>query len=174
MLDWLIANRGDSNYTLWDTHPKLSTIQETTVPNFTFTVVRNPWDRMISMYHYMKNIAINQGSQWIKLNNITKDNFPTFEEWLLSIEERIIPTDYWFKGTTCQMAWIDKPVDLVIRYENLSEEFIKIQDVFNCSIPLPHLYSSGRSNYKDYYTTTSKKFVEQFSLPDIETWKYQF
>jgi hypothetical protein len=174
LLDWLITNKGASEHTKWDVHPKLSTIQEHRTPNFTFTVIRNPWDRMVSMYHYMKNIAIHEGSQWLKLNNITENNFPTFEQWLLSINNSAIPDDYWFKGSTSQKDWIDRPVDLVIRYENLADEFVKIQDAFKCNVPLPHLYSSGRSNYQDYYTTETKKFVEQFSLPDIEEWKYQF
>lgn len=174
LLDWLITNKGNSEHVKWDTHPKLSSILFNRVPNFTFTVVRNPWDRMVSMYFYMKNIAINEGSQWLKLNNITRENFPTFEEWLYSIEDSAIPTDYWFKGSTCQAEWIDGTVDLTIRYENLADEFVKIQEAFNCNIPLPHLYSSGRSHYADHYTDSTRKFVEQFSERDIETWKYQF
>ena len=174
LLDWLITNKGNSEHVKWDIHPKLSTIQDNRTPNFTFTVIRNPWDRMVSMYHYMKNIAINEGSQWLKLNKINKSNFPTCEQWLHKVDDSLIPADYWFDGSTCQVEWMDRPIDLIIRYENLAKEFTKIQDAFNCNITLPHLYSSGRSNYRDYYTDETRKIVEQFSIKDIEELKYQF
>lgn len=174
LLDWLITNRGNSEYVKWDTHPKLSTILENRTANTTFTVVRNPWDRMVSMYFYMKNIAINEQSNWLALNKITKDNFPSFEEWLYKTEDSLIPEDYWFKGSTPQVEWVDRPVDIVIRYENLAEEFVKIQQEFKTSAPLPHLYSSGRSDYKDYYNDTTRKFVERINEADIDYWKYSF
>jgi hypothetical protein len=174
LLDWLISNRGNSEYVSWDTHPKLSTVLKDKIPNTTFTVVRNPWDRMVSMYFYMKNIAINEGSKWLALNNITQENFPSFDDWLYRTEDSLIPSDYWFKGSTPQLEWIDGPVDIVIRYENLAEDFVKIQEAFNCNIPLPHLYSSGRGNYADYYNDNTRKFIEKICQADIDNWKYSF
>jgi chondroitin 4-sulfotransferase 11 len=178
MIEWLITNKGKSQHDEWDTHPLLSTIHEHRTPNFTFTVVRNPWDRIVSMYFYMRKIAFNPGrkqsSKWLKLNKITQENFPTFQDWLYNINNSIIPNDFWFLGSTCQTTWIDRPVDLIIRYENLEKEFVKIQEVYNTRYPLPHLYKSLHNNYKEYYTDETKHFVEKTFEEDIDTWKYTF
>lgn len=174
MLDWLINNRGASEYVKWDTHPKYSTIIENKDNNFSFTVVRNPWDRMVSLYHYFKNIAVHEGSQFLKLNAVNMETYPTFNEWILKINTFKIPSDYWFDGATNQQEWLDGPVDLIIRYEELSGKFKQVQAIFDCNIELPHIYASGRGNYKDYYTDESRKFVAKLCEKDIDFWKYSF
>jgi hypothetical protein len=174
LLDWLINNKANSNHIKWDIHPKLSTIIDTRISNFTFTVIRNPWDRMISMYYYFKNIAISEGSRFLALNNITADNFPTFDRWLMEMDSYIFPEEFWFKITTPQVEWIDKDIDLVVRYENLETDFSKLQEAFTCYLPLPKLYVSGHLPYRDYYNGTTKKIVEKISELDIDRWQYQF
>jgi hypothetical protein len=174
MLDWLIRNVGNSEYVKWDIHPKLSTVLEERNTNFSYTVVRNPWDRMVSMYHYFKNIAINEGSRFLALNNLTADNFPTFESWVMNLDDFKVPEPYWFNAKTPQIDWIDQPIDLVLRYEHLAEDFKQIQALYNCSEPLPHIYYSGRGHYADYYNDTTKQIVAQVSEADIETYRYTF
>lgn len=174
MLKWLEENRGNSEFVKWDIHPKHSTIAQDRAKHFSFTVVRNPWDRMVSMYHYFKNIAMFEGSRFLALNNVTSDTFPTFEEWVQHVHEFQIPEPYWFNGCTAQAEWLDVPVDLVIRYENLANEFVHIQNAFRCNLPLPHIYASGRTGYKDYYNDVTKNIVGKLSERDIDIWKYQF
>ena len=175
MLEWLRNNSEGNIYTDWDTHPKLSVIRENRVPNFTFTVVRNPWDRAVSLYFYMKTIAFHEGSKWLKLNKITEDNFPSFEDWTKNLLDFKNPPEFWFNGLTQQIDWIDTPIDLTIKYENLNTDFIKIQEVYNCSNPLPNLHVSIREReYKQYYNETTKKLVAKNFEKDIDTWKYYF
>jgi hypothetical protein len=174
MLNWLEKNNGSSECEKWDIHPKYSTILEGRKKNYSFTVVRNPWDRMVSMYHYFKNVAMYENSRFLALNNLTTDNFPTFDEWVFMLDKVDVPPDYWFTGQTPQVDWLDSPVDLIIRYENLNEEFLVIQEIMKCPTPLPHIYSSGRSNYKDYYNDATRKEVERISEKDIDTWKYSY
>jgi hypothetical protein len=171
ILDWLRTNKGNSNIVEWQTHPKNSELPK---GNYSFTVVRNPWDRMVSAYHYLKNISLPEGSSWLKLNNITQENFPSFENWIRNLQYYQNPSTYWFRPETQQSEWLDVPVDLVIRYENLQEDFRQIQHQFNCNIPLPHIYASGRKSYKDYFTSDTRKIVTKFSQVDIETWKYLY
>jgi hypothetical protein len=175
MLDWLESNKGNSSIVKWDIHPKHTSILKNKIPNFSFTVVRNPWDRAVSMYFYMKTVAIHEGSKWLKLNNINVGNFPTFESWLLNLKDFQNPADYWFNGLSQQVEWIDTSVDLIIKYENLNSEFVKVQSVYKCFEPLPNLYVSTRNkDYKQYYNDTTKNFILRNFEKDIETWKYQF
>ena len=176
MLDWLESNKGDSSITKWDVHPKHTSIVKNKIPNFSFTVVRNPWDRAVSMYFYMKTIAaVHEESKWLKLNKITKENFPPFSNWLFNLKDFQNPHDFWFDGLSEQVEWLDAPVDLIIRYEDLNKEFIKIQTSYNCFAPLPMLYVSKRDrDYKQYYNDSTKKFISQTFEKDIEILKYQF
>jgi hypothetical protein len=129
---------------------------------------------MVSAYHYLKNISLPEGSGWLELNNITIENFPTFETWVCKLEHYENPTAYWFRPETPQTEWIDVPVGITLRYENLNEGFGKIQEMFDCAVQLPHHYNSGRGNYKDYYSDVTRKIVERLSESDIDMWKYQY
>lgn len=174
MTEWLIANKGESEHRYWEEHPKLSTLRELNPNNYTFTIVRNPWDRMVSSYHYMKNISLKEGSGWLKLNEITEDNFPTFDYWVRNITEFKSPDVYWFGPHTSQAEWIDCNIDLIIRYENLETDFEYLQRAFNTTAPLSHIYNSGRTHYRDYYTDETKRIVEKLYEDDIDIWKYQY
>lgn len=174
MTEWLMASKGDSESVTWDTHPKLSEIRERRPSNFSFTIVRNPWDRMVSSYHYMKNISLQEGSSWLKLNNISEDNFPTFDFWVKHITEFLSPDTYWFGPHTSQAEWIDCNVDLILRYENLQTDIMSLQQAMRSTVPLPHIYNSRRTNYKDYYTDETRKIVEKLNEDDIDIWKYQY
>jgi hypothetical protein len=171
MLNWLRTNKGNSNAVEWETHPKHSKLP---IGNYSFTVVRNPWDRMVSAYHYLKNISLPEGSSWLKLNSIDEENFPTFDSWIKNLKNYANPSAYWFRPETQQSEWIDTPVDVVLRYENLQKDFKQIQHQFNCYLPLPHIYASGRTNCRDYFTSETKQIVSRLSELDIETWKYLY
>jgi hypothetical protein len=175
MIDWLLTNQGESQHIKWDTHPKHSTLLEQIPnPNFTFTVVRNPWDRMVSMYHYMKDIAVNEGSKWLELNNISSGIFPTFDYWITNLDSFQVPAAYWFNGLNSQIEWIDRSVDLIIRYEKLEEELEQVRDVINLRVPFPHHYKSKHTYYTDYYTSNTRNLVDKIFEKDIELFKYTF
>lgn len=158
----------------WESHPKNSVLKTVGPNNKTFTVIRNPWDRMVSAYHYLKQISLPEGSSWLQLNDIREDNFPTFEEWITNLHNYKNPDAYWFRPETMQSAWIDAPVDIIIRYETLETDFKIVQDLFKCDTSLPHHYKSKRSNYKDYYNDVTKSIVAKLNEADIETFKYAY
>lgn len=173
ILDWV--RKSNSNIIQeWESHPKNSTLKSVCPNNITFTVIRNPWDRMVSAYHYLRQISLPEGSSWLKINNINEDNFPTFEEWICNLNNYKNPEHYWFRPETSQGQWIDLPVEIFIRYENLEEDFKQVQDLFNCKNPLPHFYKSNRSSYKDYYNDQTKDIVTKFNEEDIDVFKYTY
>lgn len=171
ILDWLRSNAGVSDIVEWESHPKHSQLPS---GNISFAVVRNPWDRMVSAYHYLKKISLPEGSSWLRLNNITENNFPTFDEWVKNLHNYNNPDAYWFRPETQQIEWIDRPVDIIIRYENLRVDFKQIQEHYKCGIELPHHYDSGHTMYIDYYTDETKKIIAKISEADIDTFKYQY
>lgn len=173
ILDW-VRNATLHVHEEWESHPKHSTLKDLYPTNISFTVIRNPWDRMVSAYHYLRQISLPEGSSWLKLNNITQDNFPEFKDWVLNLEYYDNPVAYWFRPETPQSAWIDAPVDIIIRYETLEQDFVRIQELFSHHVALPHYYKSKRSNYKDYYDDVTKSIVAKLNEQDIDSFKYTY
>jgi hypothetical protein len=182
---WLIKNKGESKETIWYNHPKMSDINS---KNFTFTVVRNPWDRMVSMYFFLKNWTNpmpnskydknSYSSERLRiLNGYDSNFFPEFDEWILKTDSfKLSPWLKWNINMQ-QTSWIDRPVDLIIRYEKLNESFEKIQNIMNISEPLPIELSTlnvYRTYYKDYYTNKTQDIVYELFKHDITQLNYEF
>jgi chondroitin 4-sulfotransferase 11 len=173
---WLAENAGNSLISEFEGRPAFSKILKNNKRNFSFTVVRNPWDRVVSVYHFLKNIILEdyKDSEWAAVNQYTKETFPVFDTWVKSLEDLKYSPDMLFTIYTQQVNWIDAPVDKILRFETLSEEFNCIQSEYSCTVQLPSLFVSGHTAYTDYYTDETKKIVANIYMQDIDELKYTF
>ena len=155
-----------------------------------FTVVRNPWDRMVSEFCWQSGTGDKQiATPW---GNKTA----TFKEFLLMVKDS--PTDHHNLNQVCQFdTWYrrqevkdghlntqasfvlspsgEKLVQHIIRLEQLSEEFLQILSKLNLPIePLPHLNKSSRTKYQDYYDQESIDIVATRFKDDIELFNYNY
>ena len=140
---------------------------------YKFTIVRNPWDKVVS--HYKYKIKINQAN--------LKDNPISFSEWVkktYGIHKDIVyyNNPRWFMP---QIDWLldDKEelnIDFVGRFENLTTDFQIIADKIGVDSELPHLNASSsiRPNYKEFYDEETKEIVQEFFQKDIEIFQYYF
>jgi len=176
---WLKDHQGISSYSESYHHPKLEEL--TNDPKFSFTIVRNPWDRTVSFYHWLKNIEIpNPNSSYTSseaqtllnnLNNISA--WPSFEDWIENIESFKMFTGWWFTPATPQTEWTNG-VTSILRYENLDEDFKQIQTLFDTSDSLPKLLITDHKHYRDYYNDNTRNIIARLFEKDIDTWKYTF
>ena len=88
---------------------------------FSFTITRNPYYRTISEYFYINKNFYN--------NPIENFNEDYFVKWL---KEDLIQFNLDHKLP--QSTFIDKPVDLIIKLEELEEEYQKLNTKFNTSL----------------------------------------
>ena len=103
---------------------------------FTWCVVRNPWDRIVSGYHYY----VGKDARILRKNNIE-----SFEQFLRMKK--------WGKTLTTSMCtFAPQNIDLIIRFENLNEEFQQIQKFYNVNRKLPRKNQSEHKHYSKYYT----------------------
>ena len=102
---------------------------------WSFCCVRNPWDRTVSWYNFLKG----QGKMPI-----------SFEEYMDLIMRGETSAKY-IAAVKGQIAFVDN-VDYVLRWENLLEDFKVVQDKVNCHVPLIHINKSRRTKYTNYYT----------------------
>lgn len=139
---------------------------------FKFCFVRNPWERLVSLFFYLK-----------KSRYLVQPN-DSFADFCLRIQrEDIAPVGlYNSKGLSqCnpQTDWIfDKNgtifVDYIGRYENLDADVEEICRIIGVKGSLPHINKSSHGDYKLYYDDKTKKIVEQVYEKDIELLKYRF
>lgn len=174
---WLINNRGNSSVKSWYNHPKLSDMNPSGV---SFTVIRNPWDRIVSLYHFSKNVKVqgypNISNEWAQnyinhLNGYTE--WPNFETWVINLENFKMPEIFPFTILTPQTLWVDN-VDIVLHYEKLDTEFAKIQQLLNCYNPLLKENSSERNDHKYMHTSKTKDLIYKWFKEDINKWRYEF
>ena len=126
---------------LRDHHPEAAS-------RFSFTFVRNPWDRLVSYVHSVR------GNTW---------EMPT------QFDDYVPQVNYIMDETGNAL------VDFIGRYENLEEDFHTICVRIGIPTPpLPHLNPSMHRNYRAYYDEDAKRLVAEHYAADIDRFGYSF
>jgi|WetSurSiteA1Bulk_404760.scaffolds.fasta_scaffold00439_14 hypothetical protein len=124
---------------------------------FTFSFVRNPFDRMASTYHYFINMK--SGHEWYVGKNIgiseLLKKYPTFQEFCLDFKRLKLAKDRHFLP---QWNWVcdesrNVLVKFVGRYETLERDVNTAAGMvgYRNKILLPHENRSVHEDYRNYY-----------------------
>ena len=137
---------------------------------YTFTVVRNPWDKVVSHYHYrlLRNrtdLATNPISfkEWVHLTYGAQDSF------YYDAPKLFMPQVDWLCDRDGKIV-----VDFICRFENLNSDFANVCARLNLNVSLPHVKASNRGHYTDYYDEETSEIVKAWFKKDIETFGYVF
>jgi hypothetical protein len=130
---------------------------------FSFGFVRNPWSRLVSLYHYKR--ATTPGD----LHRFDM----RFDDWIAQLEdeEPQIPsqTRFLFSSEGKQL------VSYIGRFETLPEDLDNIGDKIGISFAsLGHLNTTQHGHYRDYYDPRTEQIVRRLFAPDIEHFGYAF
>lgn len=136
-----------------------------------FAVVRNPFDRTVSMFQFAKENKL--GDLYGESNNFS------FEKFCEIMNENHANNTKDFIATHQQVEWFEGAFqpNFILRFENIKNDFKEMLDL--CEIKhinpdIPHENASKRSDYKDYYNSNTKKIVEKIFEKDIDTFKYTY
>jgi hypothetical protein len=182
---WLIAAMGNSQAIEETGSPTITYMKENYNVQWSFAVVRNPWDLWVSAYfHTKKQLETNKSDDilysegldecFLSMRN-SQQQMISFEEFLMIVDadsKKEIMVDA--RISNSMSDYLRGGVDLVLRFENLNKEFSAVQEKFNSNIPLPYLNSSIHANYQSYYTPTTKNLIYKLFKEDIDRWGYTF
>ena len=148
---------------------------------FSFGVVRNPWDRLVSAYFYEMKVAkfrlkcIEENRPEVKPQKqgwTKKFNMGTLSRLEKGFGHFVVSKRYGpCEHTQCFFL---NGVDRVLRLENIENDFKKIQQRFNCFVPLAVENTTEHKNYRKYYTKKTEKIVREYFAEDIEKFSYEF
>jgi hypothetical protein len=146
---------------------------------FKFTFVRNPWDRLVSAYNFLKSGGMSTAdNRWIEKNLF---NFHDFDNFVLrGIKRKNIKKYLHFRP---QHEYVCEPrnkrprVNFIGFYENIQNDFNYVKQKLGISTSLIKanvIQSNGKGDYKEYYTPATKKIVSDVYKKDIEIFGYDF
>jgi Sulfotransferase family len=133
---------------------------------FKFSFVRNPWDMLVSTYHWWLETSWDDEkgtSQKIK-------DLKNFEEYVLSP---------YCRKRGCFEFLTDREgnvlVDFVGKQEYLEQDFAYICGKVGLpNIDLPHRNASQHMSYMEYYDQELRKVVRRRFVKDVKTFNYSF
>ena len=128
---------------------------------FKFTIVRNPWDKVVSdcFYNVKKGLLVGEPL--------------VFEKYVRSIVDN---NDRWKMPMIDWLTWEDSVVvDFIGKLENFQEDFNTICD--KIGIPrqeLRHKNKSKHKHYTEYYDDETREIVAEKYAKDIKYFGYEF
>jgi hypothetical protein len=137
---------------------------------FKFTVIRNPYDRALSLYEYSRDPRI-----------AVIPEHTAFVDVLKKVKRKIpAPGLYRSRGLSQwnpQVRFMgDVQFDFILRFERLKGDFAKLCDILQmCPRDLAHKNASrGDHDYRKEYTQEARSLVEEIYAADLMQFDYTF
>ena len=145
---------------------------------FKFTITRNPWDRTVSAFFYLKYLAqtlsvrkslIRCAGELINPN----ETFKNFIKTKLAIHGSHINAH--FHNQHPNAFFRNKPfVDYIAKFENIKKDWAYIASKIDTNPILPHDNKSEHKHYTEYYDNECIQIVKKIYQKDIELLEYDY
>jgi hypothetical protein len=157
---------------------------------YSFGLVRNPWDRMVSAFKWKSKIEDKNEMNFrryvvMKLGN---DGCGQKRHGPRNMKNREKPPEHSFRDGQDAFRHLmpqtrfvydlkgNVMVDFLGRYETFEEDHNKLREELNLPkgrVPISNV-SKCKTNYKEFYDSESKKIVAKYYEEDIDNFKYTF
>ena len=144
--------------------------------SYSFGFVRNPWDRMVSAFQYLKHKPISDDDK--RWATQTLAPFDTFEDFMIAMERpifrnRVVGWRHFKPQWHFLTNWSGRDaVNYVGRFETLAKDVEIIGQAIGVKPNLTFQNSTQREPYWTYYTAESRKRVAQIYAKDIARYGY--
>lgn len=142
---------------------------------FKFTFVRNPWDRLVSTYFFLKGGGVNEIDRRFAAENLARyDSFTAFVEGWLSEQNvwswvHFKPQHYFICDANLRVR-----MDFVGRMENIADDFRAICRRLDVTAELKWTNRGDHEPYRHYYTDALRERVAAIYADDIAIFGYRF
>ena len=127
---------------------------------WSFGVVRNPWERLVSFYAFLRLRERISGKI-------------SFQSWLVSSPRRVDRVK-----RTAQSSWLcdgDRQiVDTIFRFEHLDKVQKALSEHLGQRITFAWYKKTDHGDYPDFYDARTRAWVERVHAEDIERFGYEF
>lgn len=144
-----------------------------------FTIVRNPFDRMASLFCHLSGPR--QERQWSSFREMMADIDTNWDQYMRPRYGQLTfwPGDKYLLGPNGNLL-----ADKFIRFENFKREIVDVCEQLGIKIPLedydtkpgryPHVNRSDRKPYQEYYDDFCKEVVERRYGWELSEFGYGF
>ena len=144
---------------------------------FRFATTRNPWERVVSAFSWLKSNAMN------RIKNSQDQSEYTFERYVQYLaSDRVEMTHYrnnsQWTHPNCVMDYItvdgEVRVDYICSMDTMQRDFEFVRELLDCKPTLPHANKSSHEDYRTYYTDATAEKVGKIFRKDVEFFGYRF
>ena len=134
---------------------------------FAFTLVRNPWDRMVSYYHWLRDQSFDHPAVALA-QQMVFDDFAQAPHVRASM--RASPARHYMTDA----AGVER-CDAYIRLEAFDQDAAPLWAHLGFALDLPRANASVRgSDYRAYYSDAARTAVAEDCAEDIQRFDYRF
>jgi hypothetical protein len=142
---------------------------------FKFTIVRNPWDRLVSAFHFLKGGGFGEADRaWAEAELGRHEDFDGFVRGWLNASN--IWKWYHFRPQYHYMLEKHRVIELdfIGRFESLESDFAWIAERVGARCTLPSINAGRHEPYTEYYCAATRDIVASVYAKDIAVLGYTF
>lgn len=134
---------------------------------FVFTLVRNPWDQVVSYYHWLKEQRFDHPA-------VAAAKALGFSEFLADPGTQAAFANDRAAAYVSDGNGVDR-CNLYLRLEHLAQDVAKLEAALDIKLgAIPHENKSVRGAYRDYYSDQDAALIGQNFAEDVKRFGYSF
>jgi len=153
---------------------------------FKFTVVRNPYDRIVSYFEWKRfNIIEGTYNKHITDEEMDMVMDKGFSNWFIKFvtnyRDKPFKTRYKTGPNNQTLMLINRKnvisIDSICRFETLERDFLEVAKKQELEIKVdkfPHSLKTDRKPYQEYYSNNAREIASRYYSQDLKNFNYCF